>query len=251
MTKLTIEIPEKAEKTFCELVILLGGKIVDRNLRINSDERKLTRGPNEIIDFRELDRQKDIAVLNENLDAIVFMKYGYHATEHKDKIIKRKKLEFKETGVMFWGYGGHACHPEKQVQQFVRDMHSIGKKVFLAMAFTKSKSDTDGKSSSQYSVDREKWTDVPQGIKVTGSKHAIVCSELFDCDITINLNDYKIAVGRSKGNEASNYIKGQSDKGCLIKSSDETSDIKEVIQPKNVRIKLLAEIVEPFAVFMA
>jgi len=250
MTTLTIEIPEKVEKTFSDLVILLGGKIVDKSL--NFEERNLLDANDEVSKFRDsYEQDKNIAGLNEDLEAIVFMKYGYHATEGATDIIARKKEEFKKAGVMFWGYGGSSCHPEKQVQQFVKDMHLKGKRVFLAMSFTKSKLDNDKNLFSQYSIDNVKWTKVPDNIKVTGSKHAIVCSKLFDCSININLNEYRIAVGPSKGDKASAYIKGQSDKGCLVKSDNELSYNNDIAEANNVQIKLLAEIVAPFAVYMA
>jgi len=237
MKTLTIEIPENAEKTLSEMIGLLGGKVITFDSKVNSGEMILSR--------------KEIAAtLTIDLEAIVFMKLGYHAKQDKVSIIERKKLEFKKAGVMFWGYGGTACHPEMQVQQFVKDMHLQERKVFLAMSFTKSKPGMDNKSSLRYSVDKLNWNNVPDGIEVTGSKHAIICSELINCDINIDLNHYKVAIGASKGRKASDYIKGQSDKGCLANSNDDPSDPSQIIKSNVVKISLLAEIVEPYAVFM-
>src|SRR5438552_4137076 len=54
------------------------------------------------------------------LNRFIFMKVGNHAGEDWDQILARKKKEFEQTGFIFWGYGGSACHPINQVQPFAR-----------------------------------------------------------------------------------------------------------------------------------
>lgn len=182
--------------------------------------------------------------MNHYLEAIVFMKFGYHALEVENDIIVRKQNEFLNSGKIFWGYGGTICHPLNQIQPFAKDMISKGKKTFLVMSFTKSKPSMSDQSSIMFSTNGIDWKNIPDGIKVTGSKYAIVCSNLTRCNIKINLNDYTVALGPSKGKIASDYIAFRVDKGCLIRSQNQSTVNQET------NIQLISEIVEPFAVML-
>ena len=179
--------------------------------------------------------------MNIDLTHVIYMKYGYHALEAENEIIKRKIKEFQDENLMYWGYGGSACDPIKQVQPYLEHVNSIGKKAYLIMSFTKSKPTMEGDVSKEYSIDDIKWERFSKNIKVTGSKHAIVCGELKETNFDINLSNYSVAWGPSKGKNASDYIKGQSDKGCLIQSIQNDKQ-------NMVKIKLLAEIIKPYAV---
>jgi hypothetical protein len=176
---------------------------------------------------------------------IVFMKFGFHAQEHAHDIITRKKLEFQTSGLMFWGYNGTLCNPVKQVQPFVKSMNEQNSKVYLAMSYTRSKpANAGGIVASEYSIDNVIWSAIPDGIKVIGSKYAIVCSDLITTSEYINFCEYKIAIGHSEGTNANNYIRYQVDKGCMKKTN------KNVIQAEMIKIELYAEIVYPYAVFL-
>ncbi len=182
--------------------------------------------------------------MKENFDHIVFMKFGYHALENEDDIIKRKIKEFQKEKMLFWGYGGSICHPLNQVQPFLKWSHSIDKRVFLLMSFTPSKPQMDVTLAREYSVDGEVWNPIPKGIKVTGSKYALVCNELKEVDFDINLSNYKVAIGASKGKLASNYVKFRVDKGCFVKHLNEDKD------NSNLNIRLMAEIISPYSVMV-
>jgi hypothetical protein len=181
---------------------------------------------------------------NQELSAIVFMKFGYHALENETDIVCRKRDEYKQSGKIFWGYGGTLCHPINQVRPFAMNMQSKGIKVYLAMSFTKSKPQMTGHECKMFSVNNKDWKEIPNGIKVTGSKYAIVCSQLEDCNIRLNLDSYQVAIGPSRGKIASQYIGFRVDKGCLQKL-DNTD-----ISSNEVSIQLISEIVEPFAVLL-
>ncbi len=173
------------------------------------------------------------------------MKFGYHAEEGEDSIIKRKQMEFENAGRIFWGYGGVICHPLKQVQPFVGNVNKRNLKAYLAMSFTPSKPLINGIKAEEYSIDGVNWDSLPKGIIVKGSKYAIVCSRLYTINEEINLYDYNIAIGQSEGKNAGDYIRYRVDKGCLTRNLDfqqRKSDIKE--------IKLYAEIIYPYAVFI-
>jgi len=180
-----------------------------------------------------------------NIDNIIFMKFGYHALENKNEIIERKQREYHESGKIFWGYGGTICHPIKQVQPFVKEMSDKGLKVFLAMTFTKSKPSMKNESSKSFSHNSVNWQDIPLGINVTGSKYAIVCSKLIECDYGIDLSQFSVALGPSKGKNANDYIKNRIDKGCLIKNR-----IDNKLPQNNVKIQLLAQVIAPYSVLL-
>jgi hypothetical protein len=62
--------------------------------------------------------------------------------------------------------------------------------------------------------------------------------------LKIDLNDYNVAIGPSKGKTASDYIAFRVDKGCLVKNQRQSSLNHEI------KIDLIAQIVEPFAVLL-
>lgn len=180
-------------------------------------------------------------IMLHELEHIVYMKFGYHALESENDIIVRKQKEFFNTGQMFWGYGGSICHPLNQVRPFLEWSKELNKKVHLVMSFTPSKPTMDGDSSNEYSTDGINWKKIPDKIKVTGSKYAIVCGELVETSFDLNLGDYNVALGPSKGKNASDYVKFRVDKGCLIKNTNN-------ILTNHVKIRLVTEIVSPYAV---
>jgi hypothetical protein len=142
---------------------------------------------------------------------------------------------------MFWGYGGPTCNPLTQVLPFLELSKKLNKKVHLVMSFTPSKPTMEGYASKEFSTDGINWQKIPDKIKVTGSKHAIVCGELIETNFDLNLGDYNVALGDSKDKNASDYIGFRIDKGCLIKNANNVS-------PNIVKIELVTEILSPYAV---
>ncbi len=79
---------------------------------------------------------------------IILMKYGIHASEDVDEIIKRKQQEIKDNHCCFWGYGGTLLHPLNQVQPFCKN-----KKVYLLLVRTKSNLYNENRRADYYSID--------------------------------------------------------------------------------------------------
>lgn len=175
---------------------------------------------------------------------IIFMKYGVHASEKAEQIVERKMREIQETKRMFWGYGGTICHPINQVQPFLKRNAARNQKTYLVMAYTPSKMDGPMVEAISYSTDKVSWNKMPTGIHVYGSKYAIVCSDIRRCDFTLDLADYMVPVGRSKGRLLSEYVNGRVDKGCG------TFCGKRKEESRLVNITLCAEIAAPYAVFL-
>lgn len=183
-----------------------------------------------------------------SLKNLVLMKVGMHASEELRDIMKRKKREFQESGMVMWGYGGTICHPTTQVQPFLEKVRSRGEVAYLAMILTSSKMTGDPCLATSFSTDREKWNKMPDGIEVTGSDKAIVCDKLVETDINIDLGSYKVAIGPSKGRSVEEYFSGRVDKACatLKEAPRQSRDTVE----KEVNIHCLAEIISPYAVFL-
>ena len=173
------------------------------------------------------------------------MKYGVHASESIESIIKRKMEEIEKCQKMFWGYGGVLCHPLNQVQPFLKENLLREEKTYLLLSQTPSELNNVPQSAKMYSCDKINWQPIPDGIKVISSKFAIVCSNIERCDFNIDLSDYIVPIGNSKGRQLSKYIQGHVDKACG-RYSNNTSGI----EPKIVHITLCAEIVYPFSVFL-
>lgn len=181
---------------------------------------------------------------------ILFMKVGIHANESLDKIIARKTLEIEQAGFALWGYGGNTCHPSTMVQPFAQYHAAMGGTVFLCMQEMESKHFADPVRAKQYSSDGIKnWDNVPSTINVLGSRFALAIKNLRKESFIIPLDQTKVAVGNSIGRLGSKYIAGRVDKACLDISDqiDISSDREGSIA---VQISLVAELCEPYAVFL-
>jgi len=182
------------------------------------------------------------------MDYVVFMKYGTHAGEGADRIIKRKNEEYSETNRIYWGYNGTLCHPTTQVQPFAQEATRSGKSVYLALSPTSSAPRITSEEATHYSSDKENWNSLPPGAKVTGSKYALVCGKLQKRSEKIDLSEYSVGVGNSKGTPAPNYIKGQVDKGCLIRKKDGSSS--EIPFSQSIQIDWISRLVQPYSIFL-
>lgn len=173
-------------------------------------------------------------------DAFLYMKVGVHANESLQDIIDRKRKEIKAAGVAFWGYGGGSCHPFTAVQPFVKETTASGTTVRLLMQEITSKHFVE-EAATEYSVDGKYYQPVPAGIKVLGSRYALVLSSLDEIDLTIPLSDTAVGVGACKGRAGDKYIRGRLDKACLV------------YQPTGagagaIHMRLAAELAKPYAV---
>ena len=175
---------------------------------------------------------------------IIFMKYGVHASEGVEQIA-RKKNELQNAGKMLWGYGGTICHPVNQIHPFLNGNVNRNEKTYLVMAYTPSEMHKNIFAAESYSINKKKWIELPKGIHVYGSKYAIVCKSIEQCDYTVDLADYIVPIGNSCGRPLSEYVNGRIDKACGRwdgKSKERLS--------KPVHITLCAEIDYPYAVFL-
>ena len=178
---------------------------------------------------------------------VLYMKVGTHAMETLEDIIARKTKEIEDAGMAFWGYGGSTCHPQTMVQPFAKSFEERGQKIYLCMQRMDSKHFAEPVRAEQYSVDGITWKEIPQAINVKGSRYALAITNLHQEEFDLPLNMTKVALGTSMGAVGSKYISGRVDKACL----ELTEDVSPTAEPsKVVRIGLVAELVEPYAVYV-
>lgn len=176
-------------------------------------------------------------------DSILFMKIGTHANEELSDIIARKKREIADTGYGMWGYGGNTCHPRTMVQPFARGRARPGRPILLCMHPMESHHFAEQVRAEEFSVDGVDWRPVPASINVLGSRYALCIKRLEEVSASLPLAHTRVALGNSKGRAGNDYIKGHVDKACLeVVSGDSESE--------SVSIGLIAEITEPYAVFL-
>lgn len=178
-------------------------------------------------------------------DSVLFMKVGTHAKEDLTHIIERKQREISDAGFAMWGYGGNTCHPNT-VQPFAALSAKEGRVIRLCMEEMDSHHFAEQVRAAQFSVDDRIWTDVPPEINVLGSRFALCIGSLKELETPVDLplDATQVAIGRSKGRLGSDYIKGRADKACL-------TVIGIIGDPgKSKKISLVADIVEPYAVFL-
>ena len=178
------------------------------------------------------------------LDAIVFMKIGFHVGEPLDQIITRKTAEQNQCGRIFWGYGGNSCHPTTQIVPFVAAALACQQRPVLAMKLTESRFEGTARFATEFSADGVNWMPLPKGAVIKGSKYAIVCQNLRRVDATVDLSKYQVAVGPSAGKTLSTYLRYRVDKACAAFTGRDQA----VAHP--AEITYIAELVEPYAVFV-
>ncbi len=177
-------------------------------------------------------------------DSFLYMKVGVHASESLQDIIERKRAEIKDAGVAFWGYGGSSCHPLSAVQPFVKEVTSRGTTVRLLMQEITSRHYAEGEAK-EYTADGKTYLPVPKGIKVLGSRYALVLSSLDQIDLDIGLDQTRVGVGAKAGASGANYIRGHVDKACLV------FDPSAGGPPGNViKLGLSAVLAAPYAVIL-
>lgn len=182
--------------------------------------------------------------LLEQGDGFLYMKVGTHATEELTDIIARKRQEIAEAGLSMWGYGGNTCHPSTMVQPFASSYAARGRPILLVMQPMTSKHFADPVRAAEYSADGVHWTMVPRPINVLGSRYALCINKLEQVDESLVLGNSRVAVGNSQGRNGRDYIRGRVDKACLEFAEDEGGG------DEAVNIGLVAELVEPYAVFL-
>jgi len=179
--------------------------------------------------------------------AIIFMKVGYHCDESLEEIIKRKREEEIIVGKFFWGYGGSLCHPLTQVKPFILEALKRKLKPLALFSLTSSKYISQAKVAREYSINKKEWYPLPAGVLIKGGcQYALICKNLRKVSMPIDLNMYRVATGKNKGKPLREVVKFQVDKACAF--LNQTNN--DLLKSKNKETFYIAEIIEPFAVFL-
>jgi hypothetical protein len=180
-------------------------------------------------------------------ESFLFMKVGNHAGESFDAILARKNREREQAGCIFWGYGGTVCHPLMQVQPFAQLYTRQQGRIYLFMEPMDSKADPTIEPAREYSEDGAIWRPLPEGVSVIGSKYALVLDEIKPIDVEIDLEKYIVGIGHSRGKNATEYIQGRIDKGCMTLAPVPPSS---ALKPLKKSIKFSAQLLESYAVLL-
>lgn len=180
--------------------------------------------------------------------AILYMKVGVHAQESLEDIIARKTKEIDDAGFALWGYGGSTCYPTTMVQPFAKERVALGQKIYLCMQEINSHHYAEQVRAEFMSADGIEWLRIHKDINVLGSRFALAIKGLRQEEFELPLARTSVAVGNSKGRLGSAYIQGRADKACL--ELLENADIPPEPDEARVKINLVAELCEPYAVFV-
>ena len=168
---------------------------------------------------------------------IVFMKYGTHAGDLPETIISNKINEVSLLGHTFWGYGGTTCHPTNQIQPFLSANNSSGEKTYLLLSRINSVWTGNSSRAMFYSNNQIEWLPIPEDNVVTGSKFALICTSFESCEFELDLSQYQVPIGKSKGQLLSSYICGHTTKGCGV-----LSEFPMIQSKRTVHISAIATI---------
>ena len=184
----------------------------------------------------------------ERPQAFIFMRVGRHAGEDFEEILERKRRELEQSGVIFWGYGGTTLHPIRQVQPFAKLWIENNGSIEILMQPIDSRADPDVLPANEFSVDGITWKTLPSGVKVTGSRYAIVLDEIKPGELSLDLGEFEVGIGPSRGRNASNYLRGRVDKGCLVARQSIGAEIDAGRKP--ISIGYQARLKDPYAVML-
>ena len=183
-------------------------------------------------------------------DAFLYMKVGPHGPESLDEILVRKAREYEATGRIFWGYGGSVLHPRTQVWPFAEKWTALQGSLYVLMERLPKPGPNhipNTSTATHYSADGDEYVKLPAGVR-TGTAFALVLGEIIRVDREIDLRDFCVGVGDSKGKNAADYIKFQVDKGCIVAAGGEKTP--DLPPPKPVSIAYMARLLDPYAVFL-
>lgn len=178
---------------------------------------------------------------------VLYMKVGTHAKEGLAEIIARKREEIDKAGFAMWGYGGSTCYPTSMVQPFARAFAEKKQPIHLVMHKMNSRHYAEQVRAARFSVDGQKWEKIPEAINVLGSRYALMIKDLREHEDELDLGATRVAVGRNEGRLGSRYVQGQADKACLLVTEPELVNAER----KKVKIDLVAELIDPYAVFLS
>ena len=176
------------------------------------------------------------------------MKVGSYCGYSLDEIIEIKQKEQKKVGKYFWGYSGVFCRPNvvKNLVSYADD-----KKIYVLFVETKS----DFKPSTfdefnQFSKDGGVWSDLPKDILLVGNKNkshfAITANKFEKVDMTLDLSQYSTLKGifPNDNQRFDKYFRYRVDKACGVYVPNDMTEKREV------QIKYVSELVEPYSVFI-
>jgi hypothetical protein len=173
------------------------------------------------------------------------MKVGTHANESLTDILKRKRAEIEDAGFALWGYGGNTCHPLTMVQPFARGVEQNGGLIHLVMKPMESHHFAVTERADEMSKDGVHWDPIPPSVNVIGSRYALAIKDLREQEFELALAHTRVAIGNSAGRRGDQYVKGRVDKACLEVVDEVVPD-----EPKAIEIQLVADLVDPYAVFV-
>ena len=176
--------------------------------------------------------------------AFIFMRVGNHAGESFESILERKQRELEQAGQIFWGYDGTTLHPIRHVQPFAKLWIQREGSVQIVMEPIDSRADPDIVPAKEYSIDGIDWHPLPSGIVVKGSRYAVVLDEIKPGQLDLDLGQYQVGIGPSRGRNASEYVRGRVDKGCFV-AAEATDAVRNIR-----KVEFQARLIDPYAVML-
>lgn len=177
-------------------------------------------------------------------DSLVIMKVGFHGQEDLSQIVCRKAAELHTHGVCFWGYGGTVCHPTKAILPYISSLPASNRGIHAYFVVTPSPFVSTQGDASEYSVDGINWKPIQSSVRVSASRYALVLDAIEECDIEVNLRDYRVAIGPSMGRTLDLYLVGRVDKAIAVYNPSGSTD------RITLRARFRARLASPYAILL-
>jgi len=176
-----------------------------------------------------------------SFEHLILMKVGFHGVESLERIIDRKLREQDELGFCYWGYGGSLCHPVKAIRPYVAQVATSGAPIDVAFLATPSPFHAESEfPANEYSLDGASWSALHPAVSVFASTSALVLKSLRRQSLTLDISQYRVAFGPSKGRLATEYLRYRVDKALLRREPS-------VLPPFEVKVAFTAQLADPYA----
>jgi len=178
------------------------------------------------------------------------MKAGPYCGYGLGEIIAIKQREQTLCGKFFWGYGGVFCRPNA-MQGFIAHAKTHNQKIMILFSITPSSYALEAPERFTYFTNHlARWEKLPKEVLLVGNKKAphfaIIAKDLREVSFEINLGDYCGFSGMfpDPNKYFDSYFRYRVDKACGLYQP------KKNIPKRMVRIDYVAELTEPYSVYI-
>ena len=170
---------------------------------------------------------------------------GQHGGGSPDSILTRKANDISQSGITFWAYRSHLCHPS-MVHLMSKNSEEIWCYFIEPSTKNSARPTTEDVQATQYSVDKNIWSTFPPNIgPVSGCVNFGCFAMVFD---VIELGSQEIDTWGYRCFH--NHAPVKFSLGCSTVCVEPTSDVQNGMKSRFRKSVAKARLKSPYAVFL-